>query len=103
MGNLEVVDEQYHLHHSIVYDTESFCYPAYVMTFRNNYCYEYALVDNQRQRIIYIYLQHVQKIRFNNYYLDKEYKNYIESGYSEKGYDQYAFSSEEIEAAEKDR
>ena len=31
LSNLEVVDEQYNLHHSIVYDTESFCYLAYVM------------------------------------------------------------------------
>lgn len=40
---------------SIVYSEDLFSYPAYVTIYGSNLSYEYALVDEQNNRIIYVY------------------------------------------------
>lgn len=54
----------------IVYDTEHFRYPAYVTIFNNNYCYEYALLDKEENKIICVFTQF---IKLNEVIFDKKY------------------------------
>lgn len=67
----------------ILYDTESFDYPAYVTIDANNHCYEYALILGD-ERIVYVFLQFVNKedIGFSLEYLPKEYENNQGGGYT---------------------
>lgn len=57
----------------VLYDTESFNYPAYVTINADNHCYEYALILGD-DRIVYVFLQFVNKgdIDFPLEYLPKE-------------------------------
>lgn len=74
---------------AIVYDTESFSYPAYVTIDADDHCYEYAMLlgDN---KIVYVFLQFIEEeeIAFPAEYLPK--------GYEEKkdGYSIYVFRKE---------
>ena len=42
------------IRNNIVYDTKNFMYPAYVTIFNNNHCYEYALLNEEEHKIIFI-------------------------------------------------
>ncbi len=66
----------------IVYDTDSFSYPAYVTIDADNHCYEYALLIGEKN-IAYIFLQFIKEedIVFPTEYLPKEYEQ-KETGYS---------------------
>ena len=99
LSKMKETYEKYQLHHFIVKDVENFDYPAYVMIFQNNYTYEYALIDEENKKIIYIYLQHTnyEDLMVDGVYLDKKYKEYMKNGESEIGYNQYGFSSSEYE------
>ena len=74
---------------TVVYDTESFSYPAYVTIDAENHCYEYALLleDN---RIAYIFLQFIkeEEIAFPAEYLPEGY------GEEKEGYSIYVFRGE---------
>lgn len=67
---------------SIVYDTDSFLYPAYVTIDSDNHCYEYALLLGEK-KIAYVFLQFIneEEIAFPIEYLPKEYEQ-KENGYS---------------------
>ncbi len=67
---------------SIVYDTDSFSYPAYVTIDADNHCYEYALLIGGK-KIAYVFLQFINEedIVFPKEYLPKEYEQ-KETGYS---------------------
>lgn len=67
---------------TIVYDTDSFSYPAYVTIDSDNHCYEYALLLDET-RIAYVFLQFIKEedIVFPTEYLPKEYEH-KETGYS---------------------
>lgn len=67
----------------VLYDTESFYYPAYVTIDADNHCYEYALILGD-ERIAYVFLQFVNKedIGFPSEYLPKEYESIQDSGYT---------------------
>lgn len=67
---------------SIVYDADSFSYPAYVTIDADNHCYEYALLIGE-EKIAYVFLQFIKKedIVFPVEYLPKEYEQ-KETGYS---------------------
>ncbi len=73
----------------IVYDTESFAYPAYVAIDADNHCYEYALLLGDC-RIAYVFLQFMEEddIVFPAEYLPERY------GQREKGYSIYLFQDE---------
>lgn len=74
---------------TVVYDTESFSYPAYVTINANDHCYEYALLLGE-ERIAYIFLQFIkeEEIVFP--------AEYLPEGYEEKkdGYSIYIFWGE---------
>lgn len=55
---------------NIVYDTKNFIYPAYVTIFNQNHCYEYALLNNEECKIIYVFTQFIE---LNNVKFDKKY------------------------------
>ena len=50
-------DSDYHIG-NIIYDTESYMFPAYVASDGYSSVYEYALIDNDNKRIIYVLLSH---------------------------------------------
>lgn len=50
-------DSDYHIG-NIIYDTESYKFPAYVASDGYSSVYEYALIDNENKRIIYVLLSH---------------------------------------------
>ena len=80
---LEGIQEEYEGRiQSIVYDTDSFSYPAYVTIDADNHCYEYALLIGEK-RIAYVFLQFIKEedIAFSMEYLPKEYEQ-KETGYS---------------------
>lgn len=56
---------------NIVYDTEHFKYPAYVTIFNNNYCYEYALLNEEENKIICVFTQSIgpDDVKFDKKYL----------------------------------
>lgn len=60
---------------TVVYDTGSFSYPAYVTINANDHCYEYALLLGE-DRIAYVFLQFIkeEEIVFPAEYLPKEYE-----------------------------
>ncbi len=74
---------------SIVYDTESFMYPAYVAIDADNHCYEYALLLGD-YRIAYVFLQFIEedKVVFPIEYLPERYEQ------RENGYSIYLFQDE---------
>lgn len=80
---LEGIQEEYEGRiQSIVYDTDSFSYPAYVTIDADNHCYEYALLIGEK-KIAYVFLQFIKEedIAFSMEYLPKEYEQ-KETGYS---------------------
>lgn len=80
---LEGVQEEYDGRiQSIVYDTDSFSYPAYVTIDADNHCYEYALLIEEG-KIAYVFLQFIKEedITFPMEYLPKKYEQ-KETGYS---------------------
>ena len=42
---------------SVEYSKKLFAYPAYIAIYASNLSYEYALLDEENNRIIYVYLQ----------------------------------------------
>ena len=50
-------DSDYHIG-NIIYDTESYKFPAYVASDGYSSVYEYALIDNDNKRIIYVLLSY---------------------------------------------
>ncbi|KUO76404.1 MAG: hypothetical protein APF77_06815 [Clostridia bacterium BRH_c25] len=76
----------------IVYDTEHFMYPAYVTIFNNNNCYEYALINNEENKIICVYTQFIKphKVIFDKKYLPIEFGEDTSSG----GYNIYYSGNE---------
>lgn len=50
-------DSDYHIG-NIIYDTENYNFPAYVTSDGYSSVYEYALIDNENKRIIYVLLSH---------------------------------------------
>ncbi|MEE3470275.1 MAG: helix-turn-helix transcriptional regulator [Butyrivibrio hungatei] len=50
-------DSDYHIE-NIIYDTENYNFPAYVTSDGYSSVYEYALIDNENKRIIYVLLSH---------------------------------------------
>lgn len=74
---------------TVVYDTESFSYPAYVAINAEDHCYEYALLlgDN---RIAYVFLQFIkeEEIAFPVEYLPEGYEE------EKEGYSIYVFRGE---------
>lgn len=53
----------------ISYSETLFSYPAYIATYASNLSYEYALLDEEEQKIIYVYLQ----LKDGNGVLPEEY------------------------------
>lgn len=74
---------------SIVYDMESFSYPAYVAIDADNHCYEYALLLGD-YKIAYVFLQFIEEdtIVFPIEYLPEKYEQ------RENGYSIYLFQDE---------
>ena len=80
---LEGIQEEYEGRiQPIVYDKDSFLYPAYVAINCDNHCYEYALLVGEG-KIAYVFLQFIKEedIVFPAEYLPKEYEQ-KETGYS---------------------
>lgn len=87
---LEGIQEEYEGRiQSIVYDTDSFSYPAYVTIDADNHCYEYALLIGEK-KIAYVFLQFIKEedIAFSMEYLPKEYEQ------KETGYSIYVFENQ---------
>lgn len=68
----------------IRYNTEKFEYPAYVAIYGDDGCYEYALLDEDNQTIIYIFTQwaNADDIKFENAYLPHNYMADTEDTFS---------------------
>ena len=80
---LEEIQEEYDGRiQPIVYDADSFSYPAYVTIDGDDHCYEYALLIGEG-KIAYVFLQFIKEedIVFPAEYLPKEYEQ-KETGYS---------------------
>ena len=75
---------------TVVYDTESFSYPAYVTINANDHCYEYALLLGD-ERIAYVFLQFIkeEEIVFPAEYLPGGYEE------TKDGYSMYIFRGED--------
>ena len=71
---------------TIIYDTESFNYPAYVTINGNDHCYEYALLLDD-EKIAYIHMEFIkeEEVGFSNDYLPMAYEE------DDKGYSMYIF------------
>ena len=65
----------------VVYDETCFLYPAYIAYLGDNHMSEYALLFEEQNRIVYIYLQFVdlEKIGFPKEYLPYGYRSLGES------------------------
>lgn len=76
---------------TIIYDTESFSYPAYVTINANNHCYEYALLLGDG-KIAYIFLQFIreEEVYFPADYLPNAYEA------EDQGYSMYIFYKETL-------
>ena len=63
---------------SVVYDTTSFFYPAYVAVLGWENCSEYVLIDEANFTLHYVYLQSVQQeeLRIDSQYLPLYYSGY---------------------------
>ena len=63
---------------SVVYDTTSFSYPAYVAVLGWENCSEYVLIDEVNLTLHYVYLQSVQQeeLRIDSQYLPEYYSGY---------------------------
>jgi hypothetical protein len=72
----------------VKYDTENFEYPAYVTIYADDYSYEYALIDDENNRIIYIYTWFIypDDVEFSKEYLPKEF---MENASGLNGYSMY--------------
>ncbi|GLB28579.1 hypothetical protein LAD12857_05020 [Lacrimispora amygdalina] len=68
----------------IRYNTEDFEYPAYVSIYGDDGCYEYALLDEGNQTIIYIFTQWAKadNIKFENAYLPNNFMLESEHAFS---------------------
>ncbi len=60
LGGLSVtiVDREKSHTNTVLYDEESYDYPAYITIDGFGHTYEYALLDKENQRIVYVYLVH---------------------------------------------
>ena len=67
---------------NIVYDTKNFMYPAYVTIFNNNHCYEYALLNEEENKIICVFTQFIgiDNVRFDKKYLPIDFGSKKSSG-----------------------
>lgn len=77
-------DSYKHLNHEIIYDNEHFNYPAYVTVFNNDQTFEYALLNEEEHKIIYVFKQFTAntKVKFDEEYLPQningdEYNLYL--------------------------
>lgn len=77
----------------IKYDNNGFNYPAYIAINGNNYCYEYALLLEEEHRIIYVFIQNIDKkeIVFDVNYLPENYS--LSDSYKENEFSIYMFDS----------
>lgn len=78
---------------SIQYEENIFAYPAYVSIYEWESCYEYALVDAEEQKIVYVFMQGIPKWmiafdeKYSPYYMSQEGKKfekmsiYLHDGY----------------------
>lgn len=75
---------------TVMFDTDSFAYPAYVTINANDHCYEYALLLGEN-RIAYIFLQFIkeEEIVFPAEYLPKGYEE------AKEDYSIYIFRGED--------
>lgn len=72
---------------SVQYDTKSFHYPAYVTIAGYDFCYEYALLNEQEHTIIYIYAMNTVSgdLQFHDDFLPDYYmKNFDDLAYQGK-------------------
>ena len=89
-------DSDYHIG-EIQYDTDSYNYPAYVASDGFSSVYEYALIDNANNRIIYALLSHpdlTDTVILSEYadYLKKDKAAYITTGSTLNNFSIYSFS-----------
>lgn len=97
VARLSTISERYEkegykdFENHIVYDETNFEYPAYVMIFNDNYCYEYALVNEKEHKIICVFTQFInpKEVRFDHKYLPKNFGNEKNSA----GYNMYYYGS----------
>ena len=72
---------------SVEYDTTSFGYPAYVTIAGNDFCYEYALLNEKEHTIVYIYAMNTvsDDLQFNDEFLPNYYmENFDDLAYQGK-------------------
>lgn len=78
----------------IIYDAKTFAYPAYITVFDDaEGCMEYALVDEENKRIVYLYCQfqeHLLESKVDKQYILKEQEE-VENESLQKGYNMYKF------------
>jgi len=67
-------DSDYHIN-EILYDEESYNYPAYIASDGHSSVYEYALLDDDDNKIVYVYLSYPDSL-INGGHLVK-YKDYL--------------------------
>lgn len=64
---------------SVQYDTESYALPAYVAVDGFDYVYEYALVDEENCKIVYVLISYPESVDLNDYqeYLKLNTSEYV--------------------------
>lgn len=78
----------------IIYDAKTFAYPAYITVFDDaEGCMEYALVDKENKRIVYLYCQFQEHLLESK--VDKQYiltgQEEVENESLQQGYNMYKF------------
>ncbi|PRR83479.1 zf-HC2 domain-containing protein [Clostridium vincentii] len=82
----------------ILYDENCFSYPAYVAVNSSNYCYEYALLLEDEDKIVYVFTQNIKKedVIFSKNYLAQDYMKENSDKTNDK-YNIYMFRDDKID------
>jgi hypothetical protein len=98
VARLAAVHEEYAgMKNTIRYDKEKFYYPAYYAQYFSDSCFEYALLIEEENKIVYLYLQalDIDSMVFNQNYLPKNY-GFLASYFGEEAniYNMYLFETQ---------
>ncbi len=74
--SFKMPDEMEKRENKIMYDDKLFCLPAYVAIYNSHLAFEYALIDEENNSVIYVFFQQYAKIDgMDEKYLPLEFQN----------------------------
>lgn len=83
----------------VKYNEKDFKFPAYVAIYADDFTYEYALIDEESKKIIYVYTRFMNEkdIEFDKVYLPINFEKDMEPKEPyEKGFNIYSFDSKSV-------